>query len=54
MAGINMNVHKVHSFQSASTSNTKDNSVSITNILKQGSPKSQNTFSKFYFRDIVN
>ena len=54
MAGINMNVYKPHSCRSASTSKARDNGVSITGILKWVCWKSQNTFIKFYSKDILN
>ena len=54
IAVINTDVYKPHSCRSASTSKPRNNGVSITEILKQGSWKSQNTFTKFYSRDIIN
>ena len=54
MAGINMDVYKPHSCRFASTSKAKDNGVSIMEILKRGCWKSQNTFTKFYSKDIIN
>ena len=54
MAGTNMNIYKPHSCQSASTSKARDNGVSITDILKQGCWKRQNTFTKFYSKNIIN
>ena len=54
MAGINMTVYRPHRCRSASMSNARDNGVSITDILKQGCWKSQNTFTKFYSKDIIN
>ena len=54
MAGINTNVYKPHSCRSAWTSKARDNGVSISGILKPGCWKSQNTFTKFYSKDIIN
>ena len=54
MAGINTDVYKPHSCRSASMSKARDNGVSITDILKRGCWKSQNTFTKFYSKDIIN
>ena len=54
MAGINMTVYRPHSCRSASLSKARDNGVSMTDILKQGCWKSQNTFTKFYSKDIIN
>ena len=54
MAGINMNIYEPHSCQSASTSKARDNGASITDILKQGCWKRQNTFTKFYSKNIIN
>ena len=54
MASINMNVYKPHSYRSASTSKARDNGVSIIDILKRGCRKSQNKFTKFYSKDIIN
>ena len=54
MAGINTNVYKTHSCRSASTNKARDNRVSITDILKRGCWKSQNTFIKFHSKDIIN
>ena len=54
MAGINTDVYKPHSCWFASTSKARDNGVSITDILKRGCWKSQNTFTKFYSKDIIN
>ena len=53
MAGINTNDYKPHSCRSASMSKAKDNGVSITDILKWGCWKRQNTFTKFYSKDII-
>lgn len=54
MAGINTDVYKPHSCRSASTIKARDNGLSITDILKRGYWKSQNTFAKFYSKGIVN
>ena len=54
MTGINTNIYKPHSCRSASTNKARDNGVSIRDILKRGSWKSQNTFTKFYSKDIRN
>ena len=54
MAGINTNVYKPYSCRSASTSKVGDNRVSITDILKRGCWKSQNTYIKFCSKDIIN
>ena len=54
IAGINTNVYKPHSCRPASTTKASDNGVSITDILKRGCWKSQNTFIKFYSKDIIN
>ena len=54
MAGINTDIYKPHSCQSASSSKARDNGVGITDILKRGCWKSQNTFTKFYSKDIIN
>ena len=54
MAGINTDIYKPHSCQSASTNKARDNGVDITDILKRGCWKSQNTFTKFYSKDIIN
>ena len=49
-----MDVYKLHSCRSASTSKARDNGVSITDILKRGCWKNQNTFTKCYSKDIIN
>ena len=54
MAIVNANIYRAHSCWSASTSKARDNGVSITDILKRGCWKSQNTFIKFYSKDIIN
>ena len=54
MAGINTNAYKPHSCWSASTSKARDNGASITDVLKRGCWKSQNAFTKFYSKDIIN
>ena len=54
MAGINTNVYKPLSCRSVSTSKARVNGVSITDILKRGCWKSQNIFTKFYSKDIIN
>ena len=54
MADINTNIYKPHNCRSASTSKARDNGVSITDILKRDCWKSQNTFTKFYFKDIID
>ena len=54
MVGMNPNVYKPHSCRPASTSKARDNGVSITDILKRGCWKNQNTFTKFYSKDIIN
>ena len=54
MAGINGNVYKPHSCWSATTNKARNNGVSITDILKRRCWKSQNTFTKFYFKEITN
>ena len=54
MADINTNIYKIHSCWSASMSKPKDNGVSITDVLKRGCWKSQNTFIKFYSKDIID
>ena len=54
MAGINPNLYKPHTCWSASTSKAKDNEASITDILKRGCWKSQNTFTKLCSKDIIN
>ena len=54
MTGRNTDVYKPHSCRSASTSKPRDNGVSTTDILKRGCWKSQNTFTKFYSKDIIN
>ena len=54
MAGTNTDVYKPRRCWSASTSKVKDNGVSITDILKRGCWKSQNTFTKFYSKHIIN
>ena len=47
IAGINTNVYKRSCCWSASRSKAKNNGFSITDILKRGCWKSQNTFVKF-------
>ena len=54
IAGINTNVYKPQSCRSASTSKARVNGVSITDILKQGCWKSQNTSPKLYSEVIIN
>ena len=55
MAGINTDVYKPHSFGlPRRVSKARDNGVSITDILKRGCWKSQNTFTKFYSKGIIN
>ena len=53
-AGINMNVYTAHSYRAASANKARDNSVSITETLKRGCWKKENTFQTFYSRDITN
>ena len=53
-AVINMNVYTAHSCRAASTSKTRDNGVSVTEILKRRCWKSESTFRAFYSRDIIN
>ena len=53
ITGINTNAYQSYTWQSASISKAKDNGVSITNILKRGCWKSQNTFPKFCAKDII-
>ena len=54
IAGINTNVYKPQSCRSASASKARVNGVSITDILKQGCWKSQNTSPKLYSEVIIN
>ena len=54
MAVINTNVYKPHSCWSALTSKARDNVFSITDILKRGCWKKQNTFAIFYSKDTIN
>ena len=53
-AGINANVYTAQSCRAASSSKTKDNGVSITEILKRACWKSENTFRTFYSRYIIS
>ena len=54
MASTNTNVYNPHNCQPASASKARDNEVIITEILKRDCWKSQNTFAKFYSKDIIN
>ena len=54
MASINANVYNPNSCRSASASKARNNGVIITENLKRGCWKSQNTFAKFYSKGIIN
>ena len=51
-AGINTNVYTAQNCKAASTSKTRGNGISITEILKEGCWKSE--IRTFYSRDIIN
>ena len=51
-SGINTNVFTPHSCRSASTSAAKTAGASMETILKHGTWKNENTFTKFYHRQL--
>ena len=52
MAGINTEVFKAHSTQSASSSKAEVTGVSLTDIIKQGNWSQASTFQRFYKKSI--
>ena len=53
-AGIDIDVFKAHSTRSASSSKAKKVVIPYTEILKRGSWKGANTFTKHYDKHIIN
>ena len=53
-AGIDISVFKAHSCRSASSSKAKNIGIPFSEILKWGCWSSQNTFTRFYVKDIIN
>ena len=53
-AGIDIDVFKAHSTRSASSSKAKKAGIPYTEILKRGSWKGANTFTKHYDKHIIN
>ena len=53
-AGINTNVYIAHSCRTASTGKARGNGISLTQILMRRCWKNENTFLKFYSKDIMN
>ena len=53
-AGIDTDVFKAHSTRSASSSKVKQVGIPYTEILKRGSWKGANTFTKHYDKHIIN
>ena len=52
-AGVDTTTYTAHSFRSASSSKAHQGGASVTDILRQGQWKSQQTWQKYYFKEIL-
>ena len=52
-AGIDATIFQAHSYRAASTSKARQQRIKISKILKRGSWSRENTFIKFYNKDLI-